>query len=117
MYYIQTTNIGCKYAFMSHGIPDPSYTKRRHASLDSRLIVAQLLARDHILICAPIPPPVNHTVCSQAPILTPTVACASSFKVPPRACLTASRPTLSKLQSTGSRGEVVAPGSTAKGSS
>lgn len=68
-----------------------------------------------ILTLAPTPLPTNQTLSSHLPTLTPTTALASNFNPPPNAFLTASYPTESKLQSTGKRGDVVAPGGTAKG--
>lgn len=70
-----------------------------------------------ILILAPTPFATNHTCSFHCPRRIPTSALASTFKFPPNACLSSSYPTLSKLQSTGRCGDVLAPGGTAKGRS
>lgn len=82
----------------------------------------QMKHHNQSLTLAPIPPPTNQTSCTHLPILTPTTASAPNFKLPPNALLTASYPTLPKLQSTGNLGVTIplphsSTGGTANGTS
>lgn len=78
----------CFYIANPKVIPNPQIpTQSKVAHQKTR---KYKIKRYQSLTFAPIPPPTNQTSSSQFPILTPTVASAPSFKLPPSALLTAS---------------------------